>query len=418
MCNQLVSLGVVTYPQLYERYMLLWEKTQLAFSEAVNEPKIKTREELLMRTSQPRKHINVPKDVKFLPALSPTPGSDETQQHVLHPMRKHMTQLYTEVLSQYPQAVYIGEDVTHGGYYVVTDGLTKKFPMRVTDFPPEETALMGVAIGYAQVGLLPIVEIPYAKYLDCGADMFFEACISNWLSNGKQPNGMIIRLQGFGKGVFGGNFHTHNSLYLPPGLDVVCYSNGPDYARGLRYSVQQALAGRVVMTVDCTNLLNLRHLYVEGDKGCLKPFTSVEEILSWDDVTHYGSPEDEFLILSYGNATISALRAQKILVEEHNLRVGVVDCPYLSDIPKGLLDILDHSSGRKIQRIVFVDECKMGQNPFGFFIQKLQEIGKLPSRWSSVAATPTYNPLGTSLTFVHERDIVREWISERFSQKN
>ena len=33
--------------------------------------------------------------------------------------------------------------------------------------------------------LLPIVEIPYAKYLDCGADMFFEAAISHWLSNGK-----------------------------------------------------------------------------------------------------------------------------------------------------------------------------------------------------------------------------------------
>lgn len=41
-------------------------------------------------------------------------------------------------------------------------------------------------------------------------------------------------------GVFGGNYHTHNTLHLPPGLDVVCYSNGPDYARGFRYAVQQA----------------------------------------------------------------------------------------------------------------------------------------------------------------------------------
>lgn len=57
---------------------------------------------------------------------------------------------------------------------VVLDGLAKKFPMRVMDFPPEETALLGAAIGYSQVGLIPIVEIPYAKYLDCGADMFFE----------------------------------------------------------------------------------------------------------------------------------------------------------------------------------------------------------------------------------------------------
>ncbi|KNC71032.1 hypothetical protein SARC_16438, partial [Sphaeroforma arctica JP610] len=65
----------------------------------------------------------------------------------------------------------------------------------VRDFPPDETGLLGVGIGYAQSGLTPIVEIPYAKYLDCGADMFYEACINNWLSHGTQPNGMIIRLQ-------------------------------------------------------------------------------------------------------------------------------------------------------------------------------------------------------------------------------
>ena len=46
---------------------------------------------------------------------------------------------------------------------------------------------------------------------------------------------MMIRLQGFDRGVFGGNFHTHNTIHIPPGLDVVCYSNGRDYARGWRF---------------------------------------------------------------------------------------------------------------------------------------------------------------------------------------
>jgi hypothetical protein len=43
--------------------------------------------------------------------------------------------------------------------------------------------------------------------------------------------------------VFGGNFHTHNALHIPPGVDVVCFSNGADYARGMRYAVRQAKAG-------------------------------------------------------------------------------------------------------------------------------------------------------------------------------
>lgn len=85
---------------------------------------------------------------------------------------------------------------------MVTDGLAAKYPLRVRDFPPDETSLVGAGIGYSQAGLVPIVELPYCKYLDCAYDLFNEAIIANWLSNGKQPNGMIIRLQGFDKGTY------------------------------------------------------------------------------------------------------------------------------------------------------------------------------------------------------------------------
>ncbi|ETN97437.1 hypothetical protein RFI_40092, partial [Reticulomyxa filosa] len=141
-------------------------------------------------------------------------------------------------------------------------------------------------------GLVPIVEIPYAKYLDCGADMFYESVIMNWLSNGNQPNGMLIRLQGFGTGLFGGNFHTHNSLNFPPGLDVVCYSNGSDYVRGWRYNIQQAKGGRVVMSVDCTKLLNQRHVFEDmgsRDSLLLLPHPTPSEYITLEDVILYPS---------------------------------------------------------------------------------------------------------------------------------
>ena len=57
-------------------------------------------------------------------------------------MRKWMTFAVEEALCRYARCVYIGEDVVHGGYYLVTDGLAKKYPLRVCDFPPDETALM------------------------------------------------------------------------------------------------------------------------------------------------------------------------------------------------------------------------------------------------------------------------------------
>ena len=98
---------------------------------------------------------------------------------------------------------------------------THRFGARVQDFPPDETSLMGAAIGYAQSGFLPVCEIPYAKYLDCGADMFFEAVLMHWLSAGTRPNGMLIRLQGFGKGESWSGCHMRTSV----GVESSCFLN-------------------------------------------------------------------------------------------------------------------------------------------------------------------------------------------------
>ena len=45
-------------------------------------------------------------------------------------MRKNMTKLYDEILSMNIDTVYIGEDIEHGGYYLVTEGLARKYPLR------------------------------------------------------------------------------------------------------------------------------------------------------------------------------------------------------------------------------------------------------------------------------------------------
>ena len=311
-----------------------------------------------------------------------------------------MTSVVTEILEENDDAVYIGEDVEHGGYYLVTEGLAKKFPQRVRDFPPDETALLAMGQGFAHSGLVPIVEIPYAKYLDCGFDMFNEIAISNWLSGGRQPNGMIIRLQGFDKGVFGGNFHTHNQLYIPPGIDVVCYSNGYDYVRGMRYAFEQARAGRVVMTVDSTNLLNTRHIFDSDDKW-KRAYPERSEYLAFDDVVTYGSGTS-LGIVTYGNGVLTALHAREYLKDEYGLNdVVIIDSPYLNAATNGLRHAV-----KELDTVVFADVCKQGQHPLAAIACELQNDGVLPSKWQCVAATPTYNPLGSTVTFTSVEDVI------------
>eukprot|EP01051_Picozoa_sp_SAG22_P017305 SAG22_NODE_2638_length_2347_cov_2.305605_2_plen_230_part_00 len=178
-----------------------------------------------------------------------------------------------------------------------------------------------------------------AKYLDCGADMFFEAVIANWLTAGGQPNGMVIRLQGFDKGVFGGNFHTHNTLHLPPGLDVVAYSNGADYARGMRYCVAQAAAGRVVMSVDSTALLNERHVLPADDQWQTVYPPDGGDMLPFDAIRTYGPERGQLAIVTYGNGVLTALRAQAELELQAATgleAVAVIDSPLLSAVSPAL----------------------------------------------------------------------------------
>ena len=396
---QAVKDGLVTYKELHEMYYNTWEECKTAFNEAVTEPKVTERAVVQAHTSQPLWTPEVVPETQVL-----TPPNDRNIEYKAkdkHVMRKHMTRVFDEILDEQSDVVYVGEDVEHGGYYLVTDGLAKKYPHRVKDFPPEESVLMGLGVGYAQIGLVPIVEIPYAKYLDCGVDQFFEAALMNWLSKGRQPNGMVVRLQGFDRGVFGGNFHTHNMLHIPPGLDVVCYSNGPEYARGMRHAVKQAREGRVVMSVDCTNLLNQKHMNI-AEKDCLleMPYTKAGEIGSFDEVTVYGSKKATAAVVTYGNGVQTSILAAREMKERYDIDVKVIDNPYLSGISTGLLEAMEG-----VDAVVFADICKFGQHPFGAHIGSLKFRDLLPERWQVCAAQPTYNPLGTYLTFLNVPDV-------------
>mmetsp|Transcript_26611 Transcript_26611/g.38558 ORF Transcript_26611/g.38558 Transcript_26611/m.38558 type:complete len:709 (-) Transcript_26611:1093-3219(-) len=227
--------NVGTYKEWYEIFEDIGEKTRIAFEKASKEPKITEREEMLKRVSADRVVVpSLPEDI--LVEGKKKKKQQEEQQKTMGKiskkekkdvMRKHMTEVLKETLNKYPNTVYLGEDVQHGGYYLVTDGLLSQFPNRIIDVPPDETTLLGISMGFSQLGFCPIVEIPYAKYLDCGVDMFYEIALNHWLTNGQSKTGMVVRLQGFDKGIFGGNFHTHNMLsHVPPGVDLVCFSNG------------------------------------------------------------------------------------------------------------------------------------------------------------------------------------------------
>ena len=65
-----------------------------------------------------------------------------------------------------PTVVLLGEDIgLDGGVFRVTDGLQKRFgPERVMDTPLAEGAIVGMAVGMAMNGLVPVAEIQFMGF--------------------------------------------------------------------------------------------------------------------------------------------------------------------------------------------------------------------------------------------------------------
>ena len=115
-----------------------------------------------------------------------------------------------------PGMLVFGEDVAaKGGVYGVTRGVLKRIgAARVFDTVLDEQSILGLALGSAVSGLLPVPEIQYLAYLHNAEDQLRgEAATLSFFSNGQYRNGMVVRVAGYGyqKG-FGGHFHNDDAI--------------------------------------------------------------------------------------------------------------------------------------------------------------------------------------------------------------
>jgi 2-oxoisovalerate dehydrogenase E1 component beta subunit len=135
------------------------------------------------------------------------------------------------------RVIVMGEDVgVKGGVFKATDGLHKEFgESRVIDTPLAESAIVGVAIGAAINGLLPIAEIQFQDFIMPAVDQIVsEAAKIRYRSNGDFHVPMVVRAP-FGGGVHGALYHSQSNEAMfchVPGLKVVVPST-PHDAKGL-----------------------------------------------------------------------------------------------------------------------------------------------------------------------------------------
>ena len=139
--------------------------------------------------------------------------------------------------------VLLGEDVgARGGVFRLSDGWLEEFgEARVIDTPLAESGLVGVAIGMALHGLLPVAEIQFADFIHPAYDQIAsEAARIRYRSNGDFGCPLVIRAP-CGGGVHGALYHSQSieATYAHvPGLKVVMPSTPADAAGLLRSALR------------------------------------------------------------------------------------------------------------------------------------------------------------------------------------
>jgi pyruvate dehydrogenase E1 component beta subunit len=141
------------------------------------------------------------------------------------------------------RVVVLGEDVAEGGPWGATAGLADEFGAeRVRNTPISEAAICGVAVGLAQSGLRPVVEVMFVDFVTLALDQLVnQAAKAHFMSGGQLTVPLVLRTQG-GAGQRGGAQHSQSLeawLTHVPGLKVVMPSTAADAAGLLRAAIAE-----------------------------------------------------------------------------------------------------------------------------------------------------------------------------------
>jgi 2-oxoisovalerate dehydrogenase E1 component beta subunit len=142
-----------------------------------------------------------------------------------------------EEMERDERVLVLGEDVGRkGGVFGATEGLYDRFGgERVIDTPLAESSIVGVAVGMAANGLLPVAEIQFADFIFPAMNQIVsEAARMRYRSNGAFGCPLVIRAP-YGGGVHGALYHSQSVEAFfahVPGLKVVVPYHPAD-AKGL-----------------------------------------------------------------------------------------------------------------------------------------------------------------------------------------
>ncbi|SHK80612.1 branched-chain alpha-keto acid dehydrogenase E1 component [Roseovarius marisflavi] len=354
---RLIAEGCATKTDILELYQSVFDETSSKGQEAIKRPKLSSAADVMASIIPPKRElarVNGPDPEARAASFGP---SDMRALEAPQPMNKLINLGLSDLMLHYPEIVMAGEDIGRkGGVYGITKGLQSRFGAhRMIDSLLDEQSILGLSLGLAQNGYIPMPEIQFLAYLHNAEDQLRgEAATLSFFSNGQFTNPMVLRIAGLGyqKG-FGGHFHNDNSLAVLrdiPGIVIGCPSNGYDavlmYREAVRLAREEA---RVVVMVEPIALYPMRDLNTPGDGGWMRAYPGPDASAPLGQVGITGTGT-ELAIVTYGNGCYLSHQAMAELGEG----VRVIDLRWIAPLAEEAL----FTAVEGCDRILIVDECR------------------------------------------------------------
>ncbi|MBL4929293.1 dehydrogenase E1 component subunit alpha/beta [Fuscibacter oryzae] len=388
--------GVMTPEQALEIYTETNARVVRVADQAITRPRLKTADQVMASIIPPKR------DCK--PTNGPTPearaaafGGDLKAMEDPQIMSRLINWALTDLMLAHPEVVMMGEDVGRkGGVYGVTQKLHQRFgPDRMIDTLLDEQSILGLAIGMAQNGFVPLPEIQFLAYLHNAEDQIRgEAATLPFFSNGQYTNPMVLRIAGLGyqKG-FGGHFHNDNSVAVLrdiPGVILAVPSNGADAAMMLRECVRLAREEqRVVVFLEPIALYPMRDLHTDKDGQWMRRYPDPSQVIPLGQVGVTGAGTD-LAIVTFGNGVYLSNQALAE-TESAGIKARIVDTRWLSPLPKDALT----EAVKGCKNILIVDETRHSGGVAEALMAHFHEatkanLARLTAEDSFIATGPAY----------------------------
>jgi len=352
------------YPKLRNRLLVAGlENKELDAIEAAAVKLVGEDYALALSSEDPR-----PEDL-FTHVFAPTPVTEERGERA--PRGKQATVMVDsalfairELMARHPECLLYGQDVGRrlGGVFREAATLAQQFgDERVFNTPIQEAFIVGSTVGMSAAGLKPIVEVQFADYIWPGLNQLFtEVARSNYLSNGKWPVSMILRVP---IGAYGSGGPYHSSSVE----SVVCNIKGLKIAYPSTGADLKGLMKAAYYDPNPVVIFEHKGLYwskikgtedaktIEPDEDYVVPFGKGRIVLGSQAGLESGA---EFVGTGYGRTSVTIITYgmgvywAKAAAKSFEDRVEIVDLRTLSPVDETMI----FASVRKNNRCIVLTE--------------------------------------------------------------